>query len=114
MLTRPAAASAMPFADFPVYGAVLLALAAVQLDHGDARAAESGARMTALAERFGFPCGFQPTMSPVRAKQVAERADRAACEDAVSSYAALDDAALSEAALAALTMRQRTTAWDRA
>ncbi|HEX6344411.1 ATP-binding protein [Umezawaea sp.] len=106
LLDRRAGVSAMPFAEFPAHGAVLLALAVVRLDlaerSGDERAAAAGARMVALAERLRFPCGFQPTMSPARARRAARRADRRAYEDAVSTYARLDDSDLAEAVLAVL------------
>ncbi|BCB77751.1 hypothetical protein Pflav_041610 [Phytohabitans flavus] len=46
---------------FPIGGALLLALATVELDRG---AVASGVRLTALAERFHFIRGFRPTMSP--------------------------------------------------
>jgi hypothetical protein len=95
--------------DFPVCGALLLALAMVDLDRGertgDARARRSAARMIALAERFCFPRGYQPTMSAARARHVAEHADRSAYADAVSSYADLGRDALRAAALTALRAR---------
>jgi hypothetical protein len=87
------------FADFPILGALLLALAAVDLDRGDAR---SGARLTALAERFRFVRGFQPTMSAARARETASSADQAAYDEAVSSYADLGPGALRAAAAEAL------------
>jgi hypothetical protein len=67
---------------------------------GDECATRSGARMVALAERFRFLRGFQPTMSSARARHAAERADRPAYEDAVSSYAGLGRDELRAAALA--------------
>jgi tetratricopeptide (TPR) repeat protein len=94
---------------FPVYGAVLLALAMVDLVRGERTGDEcvtrSGARMVALAERFRFLRGFQPTMSSARARHAAERADRPAYEDAVSSYAGLGRDELRAAALEALRER---------
>jgi predicted ATPase/DNA-binding SARP family transcriptional activator len=68
---------------FPLCGTLLLALATVDIDAGRSAI---GARRTALAEALGFIRGFQPTMSPARARETAERADRAAYADAVSSY----------------------------
>ncbi|MFE0251722.1 ATP-binding protein [Streptomyces sp. NPDC059010] len=82
--------------DFPVCGALLLALGAVALADGEG---ERGARLTALAERFRALRNFQPTMSSARTREDAEKADRAAYEDAVSMYAALDGDGLREAAL---------------
>jgi hypothetical protein len=64
----------------------------------------SGARMTALAERFGFQDGF-PTMSAARARRAAQDADGPAYADAVSSYAGLGPEALHAAARAALAAR---------
>jgi len=94
---------------FPLYGALLLALAMVDLDRGeragDAGATRSGARLVALAERFRFLRGFQPTMSAMGARQAAEQADRPAYDEAVSSYAGLGPEALRAAALAALRAR---------
>ena len=46
--------------------------------------ARSGARMIALAERFGFKSGLQPTMSAARARRAAQDADGQAYADAVS------------------------------
>lgn len=88
---------------FPLCGALLLALATVDLDRGAAR---SGAHLVALAERFSYLAQF-PTMSVDFARQAAERGDRAAYAEAVSSYAALDHDQLREAALAALNARGR-------
>ena len=58
-----------------------------------------------LAERFHFVREFQPTMSPARARQAAEKADRAAYAEAVSSYANLDRDELRSAALSAIRAR---------
>jgi predicted ATPase/DNA-binding SARP family transcriptional activator len=96
---------------FPACGAVLLALAMVDLDRGgrtgDPRAARSGARLVALAERFRFARNFRPTMSADRARNAAEQADRSAYADAVSSYADLGRDDLPAAALLALRERGR-------
>jgi hypothetical protein len=95
--------------EFPICGAVLLALAMVDLDRGaragDERATRSGVRMVALAERLRFLRNFQPTMSSSRARRAAEQADRSAYDEAVSSYADLDHEQLRAAALAALRER---------
>ncbi len=90
------------FADLPVAGALLLAVAAVDLDRG--RVA-SGVRLVALAERFHFVREFQPTMSAARARRAAEEADPAAYAEAVSSYANLGRDELRSEALAALRSR---------
>jgi hypothetical protein len=93
-------------ANTPVCGALLLALAMVDIDTGEPGAMRSGARMIALAERFRFGRGFQPTMSVARVRQVAEDADRPAYLDTMSSYAGLDPDALRAAALAHLGSRR--------
>jgi len=93
-----------------VCGSLLLALAMTDIDRGqraaDASFARSGARMVALAERFGLKSGLQPTMSAARARRAAQDADGPAYADAVSSYVGLDPEALRAAARAAL--RDRT------
>jgi len=97
--------------DLAVCGSLLLALAMTDIDRGqrtgDSRAAKSGARMIALAERFGLRDGLQPTTSAPRARRAAQEADGPAYADAVSSYAGLDLEALRAAARAAL--RERTS-----
>jgi hypothetical protein len=79
--------------EFSLCGTVLLALAMVELDRtertGDQPARTAAARTIALAERFGYLRGFQPTMASARARQAAEQADPAAYAEAVSSYARL-------------------------
>jgi predicted ATPase/DNA-binding SARP family transcriptional activator/tetratricopeptide (TPR) repeat protein len=115
-ITNPTARSAVSFVDFPICGALLLALAMVDVDRGertgDTRATRSGARMIALAERFRYVRGFQPTMSAARARHVAEQADKPAYADAVSSYADLGRDALRAAASTALRARAQFTAPD--
>jgi tetratricopeptide (TPR) repeat protein len=95
--------------ELPTCGGLLLALAMVDLDRGartgHQRATRSGARMVALAERLRFLRNFQPTMSAARARHAAQRADRPAYDEAVSSYAGLGDEELRSAALAALRER---------
>jgi predicted ATPase/DNA-binding SARP family transcriptional activator len=92
-----------------VCGSLLLALALADIDRGqraaDAGLARSGARMIALAERFGLKNGLQPTMSAARARRAAQDADGPAYADAVSSYAGLDPEGLRAAARAALRAR---------
>jgi predicted ATPase/DNA-binding SARP family transcriptional activator len=102
VLEHPAINPPAFHADFPVSGALLLALAMVDLDRGQHA---SGVRLVALAERFHFVRGFQPTMSPARARQAAEKADRAAYAEAVSSYANLGHDDLRSAALSAIRAR---------
>jgi predicted ATPase/DNA-binding SARP family transcriptional activator len=113
MIANPAGGSAASFADFPICGALLLAVAVVDLDRGertgDPRAIGSAVRMIALADRFRFTRRFQPTMSAVHARQIAERADRPAYADAVSSYADLGRPELRAAAAAALRARDQLT-----
>jgi predicted ATPase/DNA-binding SARP family transcriptional activator len=88
--------------NFSVCGALLLAVATVDIHRGEAG---TGVRLTALAERFHFLRGYLPTMSPDRARQAAEQADKAAYADAVSGYAALARHELPAAALAVLGQR---------
>jgi predicted ATPase/DNA-binding SARP family transcriptional activator len=92
-----------------VCGSLLLALAMADIDRGhraaDAGLARSGARMIALAERFGLRNGLQPTMSAARARLAAQDADGPAYADAVSAYAGLDPEGLRAAARAALQAR---------
>jgi predicted ATPase/DNA-binding SARP family transcriptional activator len=92
-----------------VCGSLLLALAMTDIDRGGREAAaavaRSGARMIALAERFGLKIGLQPTMSAARARRAAQDADGPAYADAVSSYAGLDPDGLRAAARAALRER---------
>jgi predicted ATPase/DNA-binding SARP family transcriptional activator/tetratricopeptide (TPR) repeat protein len=110
MLTNPVENPPPYLMELPVSGALLLALAMVDLDRGartgDERATRSGARMIALAERFGFPRNFQPTMASARARQAATDADRPAYDEAVSSYAGLGHEDLPAAALDALRARE--------
>jgi predicted ATPase/DNA-binding SARP family transcriptional activator len=92
-----------------VCGSLLLALAMADIDRGqrtaDAGFARSGARMIALAERFGLKNGLQPTMAAGRARQVAQDADGPAYAEAMSSYAGLDPDGLRAAARAMLRER---------
>ena len=103
-------AEAGSFTDFPLCGALLLAVAVVDIDRGDPHAARSGARMIALAERFHFTRSFQPTMSPAHATRLAEQTDQAAYADAVSTYAGLAPVALRATASAALRTRSAVMA----
>jgi hypothetical protein len=96
-----------------VCGSLLLALAMTDIDRGqraaDGGLARSGARMIALAERFGLKNGFQPTMSAARARRAAQDADGPAHAEAVSSYAGLDPDGLRAAACAVLQERARVS-----
>jgi predicted ATPase/DNA-binding SARP family transcriptional activator len=111
-ITRAANESPSSLVDLSTCGALLLALAVVDIDRGrhtgDEQAMTSGARMIALAESFNFPQQFQPTMSAARATHTAEQADRPAYVDAGSSYAALDRNALRAAASTVLRERDVT------
>ncbi|GAA1881713.1 ATP-binding protein [Asanoa iriomotensis] len=88
--------------EFPVGGTLLLALAVASVDRG---AAASGARLVALAERFGIFRGWQPDLTPARVTEIGLGADGPAYADAVSSYAGLDHEGLRAAALAAVRDR---------
>jgi predicted ATPase/DNA-binding SARP family transcriptional activator len=105
----PADRPAASYPDLSVCGSLLLALAMTDIDRGqragDERAARSGARMIALAERFGFRHGIGPTMSAARARRAAQDADGPTYADAVSSYAGLDPVALRAAARAVIQAR---------
>jgi predicted ATPase len=103
MLTQPVERPPPYVMEFPICGALLLALAMVDLDRG---AVGSAVRMIALAERFRFFREFQPTMSAARARRSAEEADRSAYEDAGSAYADLGHDELRAAALAAVRTRE--------
>lgn len=93
VLAVPAAGSAPYLVQLGTAGALVLALAMVELDRaartGDAGAAASGARLVAFAELYGCLRTFQPTMSSARARAAAERADEPAYTEAVSAYAGL-------------------------
>ncbi|MGH3490986.1 MAG: ATP-binding protein, partial [Actinopolymorphaceae bacterium] len=116
MLSRPVDNPPPYLMEGPIWGALLLALAMVDLDRGersgDKRVTRSGVRLVALAERFRFLRYFRPTMSSARVRKAALDADRAVYEDAVSSYAGLDRDDLRLAALAVLHDRDpsRTSA----
>ncbi|MFG1790008.1 ATP-binding protein [Nocardia sp. NPDC049149] len=102
LLTHPATTPGGHLAELTACGAVLSALAVVDIDR-DLRA--DGARLLALAERFDPPRHIQPTMSSSRARHRAENADGAAYVEGVSTYAALDVLGLRSAALSALRQR---------
>jgi predicted ATPase/DNA-binding SARP family transcriptional activator len=103
LLTHPLVDPPPYLVEQAVCGTLLLAVAMADLAHarrtGDPAGARPAARMIALAERFRFLRNFQPTMSAASARAEAERADRAAYDEAVSSYAGLDRAGLRAAAL---------------
>jgi hypothetical protein len=112
MLASSAGKPLPSLTDLPVCGALLLALATVDLDRarrtGDPAATTSGVRMIALAERFRFLRNFQPTMSSTRARDMAEQADRPAYVNAVASYADLSRDELWVAAGVALRERAQS------
>ncbi|MEU6354317.1 BTAD domain-containing putative transcriptional regulator [Streptomyces sp. NPDC047072] len=84
--------------ELPVYGTVLLALGLAGVARGD----RTAVRLLALAERMPVVREF-PTLSSARARQAAERADRAAYAEARSAYAALGREELRAAALRELS-----------
>jgi hypothetical protein len=86
MLSEPAVERPAHASHLAICGVLLLALAQVELDRG---APAPAARLIALAERCRLQRGYQTTMSSARVREALERADRAAYEDAVSTYAAL-------------------------
>jgi tetratricopeptide (TPR) repeat protein len=105
--------AAASYQGLSICGSLLLALAMMDIDRGrragDPRAASSGARMIALAERLGFKHGIWPTMSAARAGRAAQDADGPAYADAVSAYAGLDQEGLRAAARAALQARAQVS-----
>jgi predicted ATPase/DNA-binding SARP family transcriptional activator len=107
----PADTRAASYAGVTDCGLLLLAVAMTDLDgarrSGSEAGARSGARMIALAERFGLPYGFRPTTSAARARRAAQDADGPAYADAASAYAGLGPDALLTAARAALQARAR-------
>ncbi|WP_460807645.1 hypothetical protein [Micromonospora zhanjiangensis] len=84
---------------FPVCGTLLLALAVADPGH---RPAASTARLVALAECLGVLRGLQPDLTGERITELGRGADGPAYDDAVSSYARLDQDGLRAATLAAL------------
>ncbi|WP_405498762.1 ATP-binding protein [Nocardia sp. NBC_00511] len=103
LLAAPSGHQEGHLAESTACGAVLLALAAVDLARGQA---VSGAELTALAEAFGPPHQIHPTMASARARAAAENADEAAYLESRSSYAALDFAGLRAATLSVLERRR--------
>ncbi|RNG33557.1 ATP-binding protein [Streptomyces botrytidirepellens] len=88
--------------DIPVCGVVLLALGYADLAAGRPG---TGVRLIALAERFRCLRSFQPTTASPRSRHAAQTADRAAYDDAMSTYAALGRDDLPGAAVALLRQR---------
>jgi predicted ATPase/DNA-binding SARP family transcriptional activator len=109
----PAGAPTTSYPGYSGWGSLLLALAMTDIDRaqraGDERATAQGVWMVALAERFGFPYGWRPTMSFARARQAACDADGPAYADAVPAYAGLGPEALRAAARAALAARTQVS-----
>jgi predicted ATPase/DNA-binding SARP family transcriptional activator len=109
LLARPLANPPAFLMQMPICGAMLLALAAVDIARGrrggDRRHLASGARLVALAERFHHLRNFQPTMSSATARAEAREADAAAYDEASSSYAALGHDDVRAAALALVRAR---------
>lgn len=110
-LASPLVSSPMSRLELPACGALLLALATVDLaaveETGGVGAGlrRSAARLIALAERFRLLRNFQPTMSPARARRTAERADATEYARAAAEYTALPHEDLRAAALDALRQR---------
>ncbi|MFC9750271.1 hypothetical protein [Streptomyces niveus] len=110
-LASPLVSSPMSRLELPACGALLLALATVDLAAVEERTEDgpgvrrAAARLIALAERFRLLRNFQPTMSPARARRTAERADATEYARAAAEYAALPHEDLRAAALDALRQR---------
>jgi predicted ATPase/DNA-binding SARP family transcriptional activator len=109
LLTHPLVNPPPYLIEQSICGTLLLAIAMADLARArrtdDPALARSAAQMIALAERFRFLRNFQPTMSEASARADAEQADRAAYDEAVSSYAGLDRAGIRAAALDLLRER---------
>jgi tetratricopeptide (TPR) repeat protein len=102
MLAEPLDRPPLYLVELPLCGALLRALAAVDIVRG---ATGSGARLMALAEAFRYSRGFQPTMSAEAARQQALDADATTYEAAVREYAGLPPQQLRVAALEVLRHR---------
>ncbi|MEO3925198.1 BTAD domain-containing putative transcriptional regulator [Micromonosporaceae bacterium B7E4] len=119
LLTHPLVSPPPYLIEQAIHGTLLLAIAMADLARGrrtgDPAVVRLATRMIALAERFGFLRNFQPTMSAASARADAGQADRAAYDEAVSSYADLDRAGIRAAALDLLRERpaDEQTAADR-
>jgi predicted ATPase len=94
------------YSNFPVCGALLLALGLADL----ARGTHAGVAMIALAQRFHFTRGFRPTMSPAAAARAAEEADGPAYRAAMARYDGLAAGELRAVAATALRDRAPVTA----
>ncbi|HVK23176.1 MAG TPA: AfsR/SARP family transcriptional regulator, partial [Actinokineospora sp.] len=99
LLTSPTAQRQQALVEFPLCGALLLAMAMADPD------ARTRARLIALAEQMRFSRNFHPTMIGALARKAAETADRQAYADAVSEYACLSRDELRAVALASLPGR---------
>ncbi|RSM86613.1 LuxR family transcriptional regulator [Kibdelosporangium aridum] len=97
VLKNPVTAPSPYVVDHALVGVMLVALAHV--DSHDA------ARMVALAQRFHYLGGFQPTMSVPRVRQLPDGVDVKAYHEAVSEYATMRTIELRPAALALLEAR---------
>lgn len=102
LLESPATQPGGHLTELTACGAVLLALALVDLERGQHA---SAVRMIALAEHFDPPRQFHPTMSSRSIRECAGNADEAAYVEAISTYATLAVPELRAAALAALAGR---------
>ncbi|MCE7002957.1 AfsR/SARP family transcriptional regulator [Kibdelosporangium philippinense] len=97
LLKNPTTAPSPYIVDHALIGVVLIALSYVNL--GDAP------RMVALAQRFQYLGGFQPTMSVPRVRQLPDSVDTQAYEQAVAEFATMRTIDLRPAVLAMLEAR---------
>ncbi|WP_086819673.1 BTAD domain-containing putative transcriptional regulator [Allokutzneria sp. NRRL B-24872] len=90
--------------DHVLYGTLLAALGMADFARGN----DAGVRLIALAERFRFQRGFQPTMSAAAIREAAENANRPAYAEAVAEYAGRSLVELRTDALAVVRARWPT------
>ncbi|GAA4012392.1 hypothetical protein GCM10022247_38730 [Allokutzneria multivorans] len=105
LLTKRPLKSPSVLMDHVLYGTLLAALGMADIARGD----DAGVRLIALAERFRFQRGFQPTMSASAIREAAENANGPAYAEAVAEYADRSLVELRTDALAVVRAR-----WPRA
>lgn len=109
LLANPLERTPVHIVEHQLVGALLVGIGMADIASGDAAA---GVRLVALAEKFRFLPGFQPTLSVADVRAAVENAEGPAYADVVSEYAGLSQTELRAAALAVL--RARASAAGRA